>query len=144
MWQVLHEGGIEEAYGFVPGPHGLAMAYNKAVFRVLEQGYATVAVDEPEQFYGERSVQWMRVRHRHGAAVFFMNHHGPLRVNSGGRDGGPKTAGRIANAILSNVRPGDRVLLVGDFNAQAGAQTIRILDRHLPRRFTGEAMGGID
>jgi len=145
LWRVLHEGGVEATYDIVPGPCAIAMAYKKADWDLLDQGYATVATDEPHQFFSKRGVQWMRVRHRScGAVVFFMNHHGPLRVNSGGRDGGPRTAARIASAILSNVQDEDRVILVGSFNAQAGAQTIRELERYLPRKFTGQAFGGVD
>merc|ERR1712107_920793 len=105
-------------------------------------GWKEIAVDEPEQFYGSRSVQWARLRHRQSnKLLLFVNHRGPLRVNSGGRKGGPQTANKILTAIHDNVEPGDGVILLGDFNAQAGSQTVRALEQYIPRVASGTACG---
>jgi len=73
-----------------------------------------------------------------------VNHHGPLRVNSGGRKGGPETAYNILTAIYDNVQLGDAVILLGDFNAQIGSQTVRALERYIPRVASGTSLGGVD
>jgi len=143
--RVLYEGELQSTYAVVRGPHSLGMAYKRSEFDLLERGYADVSTDEPEQFYGARGVEWARLQHKpSGKAVFFMNHHGPLRVNSGGREGGPMTAYNIVKEIYNHTQPGDVVILVGDFNAQAGSQTIREIERYLPRTSSGVAFGGVD
>lgn len=143
--RVLHEGSMQESHAAIRGPHALGVAYKKDTFEVLSQGYAEVAKDEAQQFYSCRSVSWARLKHKDtGKVVFFMNHHGPLRVNSGGREGGPTVAQRILRAICDNSEPGDAVVLAGDFNAQVGSQTVRDVERCLPRAYSGHALGGID
>mmetsp|Transcript_55946 Transcript_55946/g.141653 ORF Transcript_55946/g.141653 Transcript_55946/m.141653 type:complete len:304 (+) Transcript_55946:93-1004(+) len=143
--RVLREGGLESTYTAIQGPHSLAIAYKTCEWELVAQGWKEIAVDEPEQFYGSRSVQWARLRHRQSNKVlFFVNHHGPLRVNSGGRKGGPETAYNILIAIHENVELGDSVILLGDFNAQMGSQTVRHLEQYIPRAASGTARGGVD
>jgi len=125
---------LKEKYTALRGPHNLAILYATADWEVLGEGHCEVAVDEAEQFQGIRSVQWVRLQHqRQGKTVFFMNHQGPTRVNSGGRHGGPATAAGILRVIYDNIEAGDAVILAGDFNAQPGSQTVRELECFLPR-----------
>jgi len=143
--KVLIHGKLHEQYGYIQGPHSLAIAFQSAAWELLAEGAQVVAVDEAAEFAGSRSVQWARLSNKESRkTVFFMNHHGPLRVNSGGRHGGPATAARILKAIFCNVQPGDAVILLGSFNAQVGSQTIRELERFLVRTSSGSALGGVD
>ena len=99
----------------------------------------------PCKFYGRRSVLWARFRNiETGAMVFFMNHHGPLPVNSGGLCGGRATAYNILRVAGYFAHPGDDVVLVGDFNADPTSMTIKELSNHLGRAYTGKSFNGVD
>merc|ERR1712194_521427 len=51
----------------------------------LASGHEDVGEDSPNQYYGKRSVVWGRFEHmKTGKTVFFVNHHGPLKVSEGG------------------------------------------------------------
>mmetsp|Transcript_72099 Transcript_72099/g.190120 ORF Transcript_72099/g.190120 Transcript_72099/m.190120 type:complete len:317 (-) Transcript_72099:198-1148(-) len=143
--KVMIEGGLSANYTAVQGPHALAAAFKTATWELVGEGHEVVAVDETEQFFSSRSVMWLRLVHKESKkAVFFVNHHGPLRINSGGRHGGPATAEKIVQVIHCNTHPGDGVIMVGTFNAQVGSQTVRELEGYLPRTHTGIANDGID
>lgn len=145
--KVMIEGGLTAHYTAVQGPHALAAAFKTATWELaaVGEGHEVVAMDEAEQFFSSRSVMWLRLVHKESKkAVFFLNHHGPLRINSGGRHGGPATAEKIVQVIHSNTQPGDGVIMVGTFNAQVGSQTVRALEGYLPRTHTGIANDGID
>jgi len=143
--RVMIEGGFSANYTAVQGPHALAVAFKTTRWELAGEGSEVVAVDQAEQFFSSRSVMWVRLIHKASKkVVFFVNHHGPLRINSGGRHGGPVTAEKIVRAIHCNALPGDGVIMVGTFNAQVGSQTIRELEAFLPRTHTGVAKDGID
>mmetsp|Transcript_46986 Transcript_46986/g.125691 ORF Transcript_46986/g.125691 Transcript_46986/m.125691 type:complete len:280 (-) Transcript_46986:383-1222(-) len=143
--RVMIEGGLHADYTAVQGPHSLAIAFKRAEWELAGEGHAVVAVDMEEQFFSSRSVMWVRLVHKESKkTIFFVNHHGPLRVNSGGRHGGPATAENIVRSIHCNAMPGDGVIMVGTFNAQVGSQTIRELEGYLPRASTGVAQDGVD
>lgn len=123
----------------------ICMAFLTRNWEHLAHGGMLVAEDSPAEHYGQRAVQWVRVRHRSaGRMVFFMNHHGPTPVNSGGKCGGGVIANRMLSVIHANAAPGDAVVLVGDFNADAGSPTIQGLLTQLQRVFGGTVFGGID
>lgn len=143
--RVLSEGGLSKTYKTVIGPNSLAIAFKSSDWELLCEGSRAVAVDGNDQFYGARCVQWARFGHKStGVTLLFMNHHGPLRINSGGRLGGTVTADCILRAVHGNVEPGDAVILLGTFNAQAGSKTVRRLERFLPLQFSGKVYKGID
>merc|ERR1711862_504516 len=71
-----------------------------------------------------------------GRTVFFANHHGPLPVNTGGLCGGRATALNIVKMIAQKMKPGDIVIMGGDFNSGVRSSEIRELDKHLVRVFT--------
>merc|ERR1711862_627796 len=104
-----------------------------------------VGEDRREQWYGKRPLAWGRLEHiQTGKTVFFANHHGPLPVNTGGLCGGRATALNIVKMIAQKMKPGDIVIMGGDFNSNARSSEVRELDKHLVRVFTGTAIGGID
>lgn len=142
--RVLREAGLTEKYNIFPGDgsktSAICMAYHKERWFLLGQGMEVVASDD----LGGRSVQWMRLKHGSGLTAFFMNHHGPLPVNSGGKCGGPATAFNMLHVLKSHTMPEDVIILVGDFNANGQSQTIQHLEWRLSRVYNGLMGGGID
>jgi len=142
--RVLSEGGLSQTYAAVSGPYALAMAYKTESWKPLGNGAEVVAEDQPG-LYGLRAVQWVRLRRKSDSrTVFLMNHHGPLAVNSGGVNGGVVTAENIVHVIGLNAQPDDGIILLGDFNAQQGSETVVHLELAYPRVYTGESFGGVD
>lgn len=87
----------------------------------------------------------MRLRHKMtGDSLMFVNHHGPLSVNSGGQCGGVSTAHNLLNLIAGKGKTGDIIVLVGDFNANAASLTIQELWKHLVLVYIGDSFGGVD
>lgn len=135
-------------------PIAIALAYRHAVFSELGRGEAEVAEDGAAQHYGRRNVIWVRLQHKtSGKTVFFINHHGPTPVNSGGICGAEGTAYNILKVIGENAKVGDHVVLTGDFNAWSngpdGAELSEIghIQCHLPHIFSNpkvEDVWGID
>merc|ERR1712187_824015 len=112
---------------------------------LIERGDADVAEDQATEYYGLRGSQWMRLRHQAtDAKLFFVNHHGPLHVNSGGECGGASTARNLLQLIADNAKKGDAVVLVGDFNANAASLTIQELWKHLVLLYSGDSFAGVD
>jgi len=137
--------GLRAAYATIDGGRAIAMAYLKSRWVPLASGHADVGEDSPNQYYGRRSVVWGRFKHMtNNRTVFFVNHHGPLRVNEGGGCTGAATALHIMKVIAENAEVEDAIILTGDFNAMASSSRIRELSRRLNRIFTGHAIGGID
>lgn len=82
--------------------------------------------------FGIRLAQWIRLRHkRTGRFLLAVNHHGPTPLNTGGVCGGKSVAFILAKIIMMQGRPGDMVVLLGDFNAGMTAATIISLKEHL-------------
>lgn len=120
----------------------LCIAVRKGSWAILARGLSTVAED---QKYGLRQAQWVRLRHMSsGKTVFFVNHHGPLPMNSGGICGGYATAHRLLQVVAANGHPGDAIVLLGDFNAGDTSQTIQFVEQHLHRVFHGTTLDGAD
>jgi len=63
-----------------------------------------------------------------GKKVVAASHHGPLNVDTGGTTGGSAVANAIASAINKVRHSGDRVVVGGDFNADPGFTTIKVLE----------------
>mmetsp|Transcript_90642 Transcript_90642/g.252089 ORF Transcript_90642/g.252089 Transcript_90642/m.252089 type:complete len:759 (+) Transcript_90642:86-2362(+) len=132
--RVLADAGLDAAYGIVDKGHGLAMAYNKSAWEELGAGSRLVAEDRQDEYYGTRAVSWARLRHASsGTTVLFLNHHGPLPIDSGGRCGPQATAYGLLRIAGTEARAGDRVILVGDLNAAAASSTQRTLQGSLQR-----------
>jgi len=142
---VLRDAGLLNEYTAVQGGMAVCMAYRTANWQTLAMGQAEVAEDQPGSYFGRRMVQWARLLHRQtGKVVLFANHHGPLGISSGGICGGMATAHNLLNTIYANSAEGDSVILMGDFNACAGSETIMELEKYLRRAQTGQAYGGVD
>lgn len=151
-WRVLKEAGLDIEYSAITwgagstGTHGVCMAYRHKSWKYLSHGEADVGEDKPGlSYFGRRGTQWVRVEHKEsGKKVFFMNHHGPLPLNSGGACGGYTTANNLLKVIAANSAKGDTIIFVGDFNAGWGSETVNELKNHLTHAMGGNSFGGVD
>jgi len=144
MWDA-HRYGLSGEYGVIRSrSRALCTMYRKSRWTLLDSGREDVGEDGSEQYFGKRSAQWGRFLHRDGLTVFFVNHHGPLPVSSGGGCKGSAVSYNILRVIAENANGGDLVIAVGDFNAQPGSSRIDAMDKHMHRAFTGTAIGGVD
>jgi len=145
---VLGDAGIEEEYGQMQRDHSICLAWRNSSFEKIEEGNATVGNDGgwvKNNKWGDRVVHWVRLLHRDtGDKVFFINHHGPLPLNSGGECGGFATAYSILSVIKASAEEGDIIVLVGDFNADYNSATIKMIAGELHLGYHGESFGGID
>jgi len=143
-YQVLWAAGLDKQYAAKHTWSNMCIAYRKKTWELLDAGHEVVAQDAhwggPGQNYGQRMAMWMRLRHKeNGQIVFFMNHHGPLPLSSGGDWGGPTTARKLLNVIRRNATDGDAVIFVGDFNSNLESMTIKQLNCRLLRVISGTA-----
>lgn len=148
------DAGMPGDFATVVGEHAIALAYRKEAFDLLEQGTADVAEDGSAQHFGRRSTVWVRLAHKASKRpIFFLNHHGPTPVNSGGLCGPSGTAYNVLKVIAENAKVGDSIILVGDFNAWSNdpegkwLEEIGRIDCHLPHVFSNpkiDDVWGID
>merc|ERR1712194_564781 len=123
----------------------IALAYLTTRWTLLASGHEDVGEDSPNQYYGRRSAVWGRFKHvETSKTVFFVNHHGPLKVNEGGGCTGSTTALHIMKVIAEKADVEDAIILTGDFNAKTSSTRVQEFQRRLHRIFTGHAIGGID
>mmetsp|Transcript_27303 Transcript_27303/g.77518 ORF Transcript_27303/g.77518 Transcript_27303/m.77518 type:complete len:185 (+) Transcript_27303:1-555(+) len=142
---VLGDAGLVDQYEALTGPHALCIAYRRSSWRLLAQSAENVAEDRNDQWYGTRAGMWVRLQHTEtNQVLFFINHHGPLPLNSGGRCGGEATAFKLLQLIASQAHDGDVIVLVGDFNAGPNSQTLASLRSRMHALFTGASFGGVD
>jgi len=143
--RVLQPVGLLDTYQVFLGKHAICMAYNKKAWSLIVNGTEDVAEDMPTKYYGKRGVQWMRLKSKAtDKTLFFMNHHGPLSVNSGGTCGGEATAFNLMRVMAKYAQVGDVLVLVGDFNANAASLTVQTLWTHMVQAFAGTSWGGVD
>jgi hypothetical protein len=137
--------GLSDDYEAIQAERALAVIFKKSTWTLIGQGYEDVGEDAPG-LYGRRIAHFVRLRHNihQERVVFFVNHHGPLPVSAEGSCQGEPTSYNILSMIAHNMLPGDDVILVGDFNAEASSSRIKALDARLNRVFSGIAMGGVD
>merc|ERR1712056_151371 len=132
--RVLADAGLEDSHESLPGGHALAIAYRRSSWERLGSDSVVVGEDRHDQYYGKRVVNWARLRHlRTRKVVFFVNHHGPLPVNSGGKYGGDATAHKILRVLNEHAHKSDLQIIVGDFNADTNSATQRVLKQHMKR-----------
>lgn len=142
---VMGDSGLQNEFAAIPGPHALCMAYRKTAWGLLADGITDVAEDRSDQWYGTRSIMWVRLQHyQTGQTIVATNHHGPLPLNSGGRCGGEATAFNILKLLATQAQPQDAIVLLGDFNSATFSQTVQSFNGRLQRVFTGQAFGGVD
>ncbi|CAE7485491.1 PEPKR2, partial [Symbiodinium pilosum] len=143
--RVLGHVGLLEQYEAFQGKHAICVAYRKAAWSLLEHGETDVAEDMRTEYYGTRGTQWLRLQHKGtGRKLFFVNHHGPLSVNSGGLCGGEATAHKILHVMARHGQVGDTLVLVGDFNANAASRTVQAMWPHLHHVYNSQSFGGVD
>merc|ERR1712203_39246 len=144
-WRVLRDAGLNEAeYEAIDGGRAIAVAYRKTKWTLLDHDSVDAGEDSHEQYYGKRSAMWVRLRNDDGKTVFFMNHHGPLKVSQGGGCTGSATAMNILKVIAENAHTSDVIILVGDFNAALGSSRVQELERRLTKVHSGRIFGGVD
>lgn len=140
-WWVLNDAkasGMEGEYGAIDGGKAIAIAYRKTSWDLLRHGTAIVGEDSPRQYYGLRSAAWARFRHKEtGKTVFFMNHHGPLKVSEGGGCTGSTTALHLMKVIAEQAHVEDAIILTGDFNARKRSSRVRELEKRMTRVISG-------
>lgn len=124
----------------------VAIAFRSAAWELVNDGFDEVAEDKHinGQYFGRRVVVWVRLRHRvSGLVLLFVNHHGPLPINSGGQCE-VATAYNLLRAIGLHAHPHDMIVLLGDFNADPTSVTVTELSKFLVHAFNGNSFGGID
>mmetsp|Transcript_10071 Transcript_10071/g.25223 ORF Transcript_10071/g.25223 Transcript_10071/m.25223 type:complete len:394 (-) Transcript_10071:204-1385(-) len=142
---VLGDAGLAGQYGRVLGQHATCLAYRSATWDLIASARADVAEDQPSQYYGRREAEWVRLRHKGtGKTMFFVNHHGPLPVNSGGVCGGQGTAFNLLKLIGENAHKSDTIILVGDFNSDGNSETVKTLSNFLAHSYIGTKFNGVD
>jgi len=142
---VLQQAGLADKYQAFAGENAICMAFRKDTWTMLSAGQANVAEDRRDQYFGKRAAQWVRLRHnRLRKVLFFMNHHGPTPVDTGGYCLGPSTALHLMQLAASHTKPGDAVVMAGDFNAGPSSATVALLRQRLDMLFSGSVDGGID
>ncbi|CAE8619105.1 unnamed protein product [Polarella glacialis] len=143
--RVVTDAGLHLQYAMLQGPYALGMAYRLAAWELISKGSDDIAEDRGDQWYGKRAVQWARLKSREsGRILFFVNHHGPLPLSTGGKCGGEATAFNMMKIIAERSLPEDDILLVGDFNAVSDSPTVQLLSQRLHRIFSGASHGGVD
>lgn len=142
---ILHTAGLDQEYEGRQGPEEVCIVWRKTAWELQSDGWRYASEDALGNYYRRRGVQWVRVQHLQSKrTLLFLNHHGPLPINSGGICGGVGTAINLLSTVQEQVQPGDAVVLVGDFNADQTSATVKLLSQYLTRSFTGTAFGGVD
>jgi len=143
--RVIGDADLLEEYELDQGPYGKCIALHKKTWTRVSSGHTVVAEDTYWNWYGKRGVQWMRAKHQSsGKHIFFMNYHGALTVNSGGKCGGWITARSLLKVAQDNGRRGDAIIFVGDFNSNLASSLLQEVRSALTHVYTGLAYGGVD
>jgi hypothetical protein len=143
--RVLEPVGLLEEYDVFQGEHATCLAYYKKNWSLLAKGAESVAEDMKTHYYGMRGAQWVRLEHvPTGRKLLFVNHHGPLEVNSGGECGGTNTAYNLLRLMQRHAEHGDMIILVGDFNANSASTTVQELWSRMVLLQAGDSFGGVD
>jgi len=148
-YRVLWDAGLDSDYKAHHTYQNICIAWRKKAWEELSHGWAVVAQDAswaPKgQNYGQRHAMWVRLRHRETKqTLFFLNHHGPLPLSSGGDWGGPETARKLLNLVAHNATEGDAVVMVGDFNSKLHSLTVEQVGCRLHKVLSGTKFGGVD
>jgi len=142
---MLAKAGMSGEYDGRQGPEEVCVAWRKSTFQYVGDGFGYVSEDKQTEFWRKRGAQWLKLVHTgSGRNVVFINHHGPLPRDTGGSCGGVGTATNILSLIASQAKPGDAVVLLGDFNSGGNSQTIQALSQRMNRNAFGTVWGGLD
>lgn len=146
-YHVLYDAGLDKTYTAWRSHENTCLAYRKETWEEIGHGTKTVAIDGnvKGQNFGARTGMWMRLRHkRTNETIFFVNHHGPLPLSSGGQWGAPATAYNLLHLVESNGTKGEVVVMVGDFNSIKTSETITQMGCGIRRILSGTKFGGVD
>jgi endonuclease/exonuclease/phosphatase family metal-dependent hydrolase len=146
---VLSDAGLKDKYEFFYiHSRSTCVAFRSSAWTLLERGHEDVAEDGDwirNLNFGRRAAAWLRLRHTaSGRIIFFMNHHGPLPINTGGLCGGSATAFNLLQIIANNAHKDDAVIVVGDFNADPTSMTVQGMATQLTRVYNGTKFSGVD
>jgi len=142
---VLSQANIKNDYTSYNCGHAVAIAFNNKKWTLLSKGTVDVAEDKKSQYYGKRIIGYVRILNKQtNAVVFFINHHGPLPVNSGGLCESEAVVYNILKTIGTEARKSDSIILVGDFNADKNSKTIQKLKEYMYDVFSSNSFGGVD
>lgn len=140
--RVLQDGGLG-TYPSIQGPHAICVAWSPK-WEKLADGAKEVNEDQPG-LYGRRAAMWVRLRNTENKqTLFFINHHGPLPVDTGGLCGGSATAFNLLQIVGLNAYRGDIVVIVGDFNQGPNSETVQSLSQYIDHVYNGVSFGGVD
>jgi endonuclease/exonuclease/phosphatase family metal-dependent hydrolase len=143
--RVMQDAGLTDSFETIDGEMSIALAYNRHKWQLLSWDRRNVAEDREDQYYGRRNGVWARLQSLSTRrVVLFVNHHGPLPVNTGGKCTGRSVAYQLFRMIGYHAHWGDAVVLVGDFNADRNSDTARVLDDQLKPLYTGVSFNGVD
>jgi len=146
-YRVLFDAGLDKEFAAWHTNQNICIAYRKKVWELLKKGEDIVANDQqkPGQNFGQRTGQWVHMRHKEtNETIFYVNHHGPLPLSTGGQWGGPTVAYNLLNLIKKHGAEGEAVFMTGDFNSVQTSMTVRQLGCGLHRVFSGTKFGGVD
>jgi hypothetical protein len=119
--------GLSPRFQYYKGSHAVNIAWDGSRFQNLGQGFEYVGEDKPG-LWGKRGVTWVKLLDRSTSRnVLALSHHGPLPTNTGGIYGGKDVATKLLKVIADQSQPTDVVILGGDFNADAGSETLRTI-----------------
>eukprot|EP00928_Gymnodinium_smaydae_P065458 TRINITY_DN485_c0_g6_i1.p1 TRINITY_DN485_c0_g6~~TRINITY_DN485_c0_g6_i1.p1 ORF type:complete len:519 (-),score=76.00 TRINITY_DN485_c0_g6_i1:929-2485(-) len=133
---------------FSPGS-SLGFAYRRSKWDMIpgSKGMKYVTQDaqnSPLPTKYKRYVGFARFKNKqNGMTVLFANFHGPLP--NYGMAGGTERAGKLVNVLRGEMRQGDAVILVGDFNQGPNTDFVRhVSGNFLTKMYTGRSFGGVD
>ena len=142
--RVLHDSNLAGKYTTINGGYAVGLMYNNNWIELNKQSIP-VAEDSRAQYFGKRIISFVRLQHRITKhTLFFINHHGPLPVNSGGLCGSESVAYNILKVIGENSHSSDSIVVVGDFNSDVNSNTIRVLKSYLYHIYNSNSYGGVD
>merc|ERR1719210_2576539 len=142
---ILLKAGMSEEYEGRQGLEEVCIAWKKTAWQSITDGFGYVSEDFESEYWRRRGAQWVRLQHIASKQnLLFLNHHGPLPLHTGGSCGGKGTAINLLSLIAAQAKPGDAVVISGDFNAGDGSETVRTMSQRLKRVANGTSFGGVD
>jgi len=129
--RIMNDGRMyEDQYDYVRWGSN-TIAYKKTRWERLDYGKGEKFAEDANGRW-QRGAHWIRLQEKStGQKLFVLNHHGPLPINSGGKCGGEATAYNMLKMAEENSEEGDAIILTGDFNADAGSQTVSTLKSYI-------------
>jgi hypothetical protein len=127
--RVLNDSGYGCFEGY--GNFAVKQAWNPIRFNFISKGGRQISLDKNKpEGHGKRYGYWVRMKDdTSDNIIFHANLHGPLDVNTGGKNGGKQFSSDIITFIEENSKPTDTIFLTGDFNNDDNSEAIRELKK---------------